>query len=221
MINTDEKVDEGWLLVPAVLSGSRTWIFFSDQQKTAGQPPGGGDGGPSLAHSDTQPPHRRESQAVYKELIFSPVAYPSWRARILTPRYCLFGFSSKDMKTSHQPQTTSSEGHGIGSHKVCVFALFLNFFLSLPQVLKQMHPIDRQWFASTSSPWHKSSSSWHPQLQCRTPSRLWTKVNGAVNGVTKGETILVVHFFIWKNTQIIPSPCSSLYEYHFTRVSAR
>ena len=103
-------------------------------------------------------PSQKGTSGRGQELIFSPVAYPSWRARILTPGYCLFGFSSKDMKTSHQPQTTSFEDYGIRSHKVCVFALFLNFFLSLPH-FKLAHPSTSFWLGAASSV-KTDASSW-------------------------------------------------------------
>ena len=142
------------------------------------------------------------------------------------------------MKTSHQPHTTSFEDHGIRSHKVCVFALFLNFFLSLPH-FTLAHPSTSFWLGAASSLKTDASNCTAvicfdlfslaqvflhlgiPSSSAGHPAGFWTKVNGVLNGVTKGETILVVHFFISKNTQIITSPCSSLYEHHFTRVSAQ
>lgn len=95
-------------------------------------------------------PSQTGKSAAFQELIFPSVACPSRRARILTPGHCLLGLSSKDMKTSHQPHTTSFKDHGIRSHKACVFALFLNFFLSLPH-FTLAHPSTSFWLGAASS----------------------------------------------------------------------
>ena len=202
------------------------------QQKTAG----GGDGGPSLAHSDTHPPHRRKVRPCSGALFFCCISFVKGKnsdTRLLS--LWVFFKSHENMPSAPNNFLWGSWIQVTQSLCLCLISKFLLIAsplqtrsppqpasgLELPQVLKQMHPTVQQWFVSASSPWHKSFFILASPLRGRTPSRLWTKVNGVVNGVTKGETILVVHFFIGKNTQIITSPCSSLYEYHFTRVSAQ
>lgn len=138
------------------------------QQKTAG----GGDGGPSLAHSDTHPPHRRKVRPCSGALIFfcciSFVKGKNSDTRLLS--LWVFFKSHENIPSAPNNFLWGSWNQVTQSLCLCLTSKFLLIDsplqtrsppqpasgLGLPQVLKQMHPTVQQWFVSASSPWHKS-----------------------------------------------------------------